>query len=87
MECSTSIAANYRAACLARSGKEWVAKLGVVREEADEALFWLIFIHRAGIATGRDVGEMLERPVNWPACLAQPIEQVPMANGSAPAGR
>ena len=67
--------------------KEWVAKLGVVREEADEALFWLIFIHRAGIATGRDVGEMLERPVNWPACLAQPIEQVPMANGSAPAGR
>ena len=37
----TSVAANYRAACRARSKAEFVAKLGVVEEEADETAFWL----------------------------------------------
>jgi four helix bundle protein len=37
----TAVAANYRAACRARSKAEWVAKIGVVVEEADETLFWL----------------------------------------------
>ncbi len=44
---ATSVASNYRAACLARSRAEFLAKLGTVREEADEASFWLEFIHRA----------------------------------------
>ena len=37
----TSIAANYRAVCRARSKAEFVAKMGVVVEEADETVFWL----------------------------------------------
>ena len=37
----TSAAANYRAACRARSKPEFIAKLGLVEEEADETLFWL----------------------------------------------
>ena len=37
----TSVAANYRAACRARSKAEFVSKLGIVEEEADETLFWL----------------------------------------------
>lgn len=37
----TSVAANYRAACRARSHAEFIAKLGTVEEEADETLFWL----------------------------------------------
>ena len=37
----TSIGANYRAACRARSRAEFVAKLGIVLEEADETVFWL----------------------------------------------
>jgi four helix bundle protein len=37
----TAIGANYRAACRARSRAEFVAKLGVVLEEADESAFWL----------------------------------------------
>ena len=47
---ATSVAANYRAACLARSSKEWLAKLGVIREEADESVLWLVFIQRGGMA-------------------------------------
>jgi four helix bundle protein len=36
----TSVAANYRPACRARSKPEFIAKLGVVEEEADESAFW-----------------------------------------------
>ena len=37
----TSVAANYRAVCRARSRAEFIAKIGVVIEEADESAFWL----------------------------------------------
>jgi four helix bundle protein len=37
----TSVAANYRAACRARSKVEFIAKMGIVVEEADETVFWL----------------------------------------------
>jgi four helix bundle protein len=41
LRCGTSVAANYRAACRARSKAEWVAKIGLVVEESDETVFWL----------------------------------------------
>ncbi len=41
LRCGTAIAANYRAACRARSRAEWLAKIGIVVEEADETVFWL----------------------------------------------
>jgi four helix bundle protein len=37
----TSVAANYRAVCRARSKAEFIAKIGVVVEEADETVLWL----------------------------------------------
>lgn len=37
----TSLGANYRAACRARSNSEFRAKLGIVEEEADETLYWM----------------------------------------------
>ena len=45
----TSVAANYRAACRARSKQEFVAKIGVVAEEADETVLWLELLGDAGI--------------------------------------
>ena len=44
MRCATSVAANYRAACLAQSKPAFAAKISVVLEEADESAFWLEFI-------------------------------------------
>ena len=38
---STSVAANYRAACRARSNADFIAKMGIVEEETDESVFWL----------------------------------------------
>ena len=46
---STSVAANYRAVCRARSDKEFIAKMGIVIEEADETLFWLEMIEESKI--------------------------------------
>jgi four helix bundle protein len=40
----TSVGSNYRAACRGRSHREFIAKLGVVEEEADESAFWLELI-------------------------------------------
>src|SRR5581483_11065572 len=41
LRCGTAVAANYRAACRGRSKAEWIAKIGIVVEEADESVFWL----------------------------------------------
>jgi len=47
IRCGTSVGANYRAACRARSKAEFIAKLGIVEEEADECGYWLELIIEA----------------------------------------
>jgi len=44
IKCSTSVASNYRAACIAQSRAGFVSKLSIVIEEADESCFWMEFI-------------------------------------------
>jgi four helix bundle protein len=44
VKCGTSVGANYRAAKRARSDKEFISKINIVLEEADETLFWLEII-------------------------------------------
>ncbi len=46
---ATSLAANYRAAGRGRSKAEFLAKLGIVIEEADETVFWLELLADSGI--------------------------------------
>ena len=45
----TSVGANYRAACRGRSKAEFIAKIGIVAEEADESAFWLEMIMDGGL--------------------------------------
>jgi four helix bundle protein len=45
----TSVAANYHAVCRARSRAEFISKIGVVVEEADESVFWLELLIDLGI--------------------------------------
>ena len=45
----TSVGANYRAACRSRSKAEFIAKIGIVAEEADESAFWLELIMEGGL--------------------------------------
>jgi four helix bundle protein len=41
IKCATSVGANYRAACRARSRSDFIAKMGIVEEECDESLYWM----------------------------------------------
>ncbi len=44
LRCGTSVGANYRAACRARSRADFISKIGIVIEEADESCYWLEII-------------------------------------------
>lgn len=59
IDCSASMAANYRAACRARSRAEFVSKLGTVVEESDEAVYWLEYIARTGMMFN-GLGDLLQ---------------------------
>lgn len=49
--CASSVGANYRAACRARSRAEFISKLGIVVEETDEAVYWLQFAIQSSLVT------------------------------------
>jgi four helix bundle protein len=56
---ATSVGANYRAACRARSRGEFASKLGIVAEEADESLYWLELIRDGNFMAEKNVGSLL----------------------------
>jgi four helix bundle protein len=66
----TSVAANYRAACRARSKPEFVAKLGVVEEEADETAFWLELIIETELLGAAKVKPLLNEASEIVAIMA-----------------
>jgi four helix bundle protein len=55
----TSVGANYRAACRGRSKTEFIARLGVVEEEADESAFWMEIIIESGLMEKKLVEPLL----------------------------
>ena len=57
---ATSVGANYRAVCRARSTADFTSKLGLVLEEADEALFWLELLVDAGVAARQQINVPLD---------------------------
>jgi four helix bundle protein len=61
LRCSPSVGANYRAACRARSTAEFLAKLGIVEEEADESLYWLELLVDSRTARSEQVSELLQQ--------------------------
>ena len=45
----TSVGANYRASCRAKSSADFISKMGTVEEEADESLFWMELLVESGL--------------------------------------
>ena len=60
IKCSTSVAANYRAACVAQSKADFVSKLSIVVEEVDESCFWMEFIVEEQLLNKIQVVDLLE---------------------------
>jgi four helix bundle protein len=67
---ATSVVANYRAACRARSRAEFIAKIGVVEEEADETSFWLELIIDSGLLTEERIRPLLSEADELVAIMA-----------------
>ncbi len=58
---ATSVGANYRAVCRARSRAEFIARMGIVEEEADETAYWLELLVEHGLmSAGRGDGLLAE---------------------------
>lgn len=57
---ATSTGANYRAACRARSRMEFIAKLGIVEEEADESIYWMELLTESGFVPCDKVSRLLK---------------------------
>ena len=60
MRCATSVAANYRAACISQTKPSFISKVGIVVEEADEASFWIEFIIGEKLLTEKQCSELLQ---------------------------
>lgn len=58
LRCGTSVGANYRAACRARSPAEFIARMGIVEEEADESAYWIELLVEAGLIDATLVAEL-----------------------------
>ncbi|MEP6709443.1 MAG: four helix bundle protein [Verrucomicrobiota bacterium] len=56
----TSLAANYRAVCRARSSADFVSKINIVVEETDETLFWLEPLVEANLVSAEAIGTLNE---------------------------
>jgi four helix bundle protein len=59
LRCGTSVAANYRAACRARSKPDFTSKIGIVLEEADETVFWLELLVESGLVGKEKIDGLL----------------------------
>ncbi|OPY75389.1 MAG: hypothetical protein A4E64_01918 [Syntrophorhabdus sp. PtaU1.Bin058] len=66
----TSVGANYRAACKARSRAEFIAKIGVVEEEADECIYWLTLVIESNMLKKEIVEPLLKEAGEITAIMA-----------------
>ena len=56
----TSVGANYRAACRARSQADFISKLGIVLEEADESLYWMELIVESNLLHEKQMTSIMQ---------------------------
>jgi four helix bundle protein len=69
LRCGTSVAANYRAVCRARSKAEFIARIGIVAEEADEAVLWIELLTESGIVKQELTRDLLKEAKELSAIL------------------
>ncbi len=59
IRCGTSVASNYRAACRAKSRRDFLSKMGTVEEETDESAFWIELLVLKGTVSKERVQSLL----------------------------
>jgi four helix bundle protein len=66
----TAVGANYRATCRARSKAEFIAKIGIVEEEADESAYWMELIVEGELLPAKIVVALLQEANELTAIMA-----------------
>jgi four helix bundle protein len=84
IRCGTSVGANYRASCRARSRAEWIAKLGIVEEEADETLFWLEVALEAELVAADKAKALLREADELTAIFVASLKTAKQPNQQSP---
>ncbi len=75
----TSVGANYRAACRARSQADFIAKMGIVEEETDESLYWMELLIAANLITEAKLSSLMKETGE---ILAIVVSSINTARGS-----
>ncbi len=60
LKAGTSVGANYRAACRAKSSADFISKMGIVEEEADETIYWMELLINSGLVPKEDLIPLLD---------------------------
>lgn len=76
LRAASSVGANYRAVCRAKSTADFLSKLSIVEEEADETHYWLELIDEAGLASGPHVTELMTEANEITAIVVASIKNV-----------
>jgi len=79
LRCSSSVGANYRSACKGKSTADFINKIVIVEEEADESIYWLELIEEAGLASSKDV-LLLKKEANELTAISTAIGKTAKAN-------
>jgi four helix bundle protein len=69
LRCGTSVAANYRAVCRSRSKAEFIARIAIAAEEADESVLWIELLTESGIVKPELTHELLKEAKELAAIL------------------
>ena len=76
LKSGTSVGANYRAAKRARSNKEFISKINIVLEEADETLFWLEIIKTKKWLNGEILNKLLNEANELTAIFTSTLKTI-----------
>ena len=60
LKAGTSVGANYRAACRAKSNADFISKMGIVEEESDETIYWMELLIESGVVRKDDLIPLLD---------------------------
>jgi len=71
MRCGTSVGANYRAACRSKSKADFINKLSIVEEEADESEFWFEMLEGLGFGTDLELSRLKREGSELVAIMVQ----------------
>jgi len=70
----TSVGANYRSACRGRSKPDFISKVGIAIEEADESLYWMEMLIEAGLVSEERLADLMKEANELVAILTASVK-------------